>query len=474
MRLPGSILWRTSIVILVALVLSEITTVTLMEQYEGRPRTEARVANFVGHLKTISAALETMSDDVKEEFIRRIAVSEGVRVIRGGRAPEGLAIAPNTGNLKIFRQRFQEAFGPQMEIYVRPEDQTAPRSLLWVRMTIPPQDEYWIGIPRRHIEPFSTTATILWSVAGIAIALLASFFIIWRLNRPLAALASAADAIGTVDDAGPLPQDGPSEIRAVTLAFNRMMDRLRHIERERATFLAGISHDLRTPLSHVRLELSMVKRRLDDQTRRDILTDLEDMNAILDNFIDFARAEVGEACSPVNLSELADECAERVKNSGARVELQLAELPLLDLRPLAMHRLVNNLLANAVRHGGGDLVVRTAVDQRNVVFSVFDRGPGIPPDDAERLKQPFAHKDDSRGGAPGAGLGLAIADRIARLHGGKLELLPRDGGGLEARVTLPTGGAEQGALQFHAPQSVRSDVDNSTVGTKTLLRSWLR
>jgi two-component system osmolarity sensor histidine kinase EnvZ len=451
MRLPGSILWRTSIVILVALVLSEIITVTLMEKYVGQPRMEARVGNFVGHLKSISAALETMSDDVEEEFIRRIAVSEGVRVIHGSRVPEGLAIAPNAGNLRIFRQRIQEAFGPQTEIYARPEDQTAPRSLLWVRMTIPPQDEYWIGIPRRHIELFSTTATILWSVAGIAIALFASFFIIWRLNRPLAALANAADAVGTADGVGPLPQHGPDEIRAVALAFNRMVERLRHIERERATFLAGISHDLRTPLSHVRLELSMVEGSLDDRTRRDILNDLEDMNAILDNFIDFARAEVGEACSPVNLSELADECAERVRNSGARVESQLAGLPLLDLRPLAMHRLVNNLLSNAVRHGGGNITVRSTFDRRDVVLSVFDRGPGISSDDAERLKQPFARKDDSRGGASGAGLGLAIADRIARLHGGKLELLPREGGGLEARVTLPIGGAEHGALQFHAP-----------------------
>ena len=468
MRLRGSILWRTSVVILVALVLSEIITVTLMEQYVGQPRMEARVGNFVGHLKTISAALEAMSNDVEEEFIRKIAATEGVRVIHGRLPPEGLAVAPNTGPLRIFRERFREAFGPQMEIYVRPEDQTAPRSLLWVRMTIPPQDEYWIGIPRRNIDVFSTTATILWSVAGIAIALLAAFFIICWLNRPLAALAHAADAIGAVDDVGPLPQDGPYEIRAVALAFNRMVDRLHHIERDRATFLAGISHDLRTPLSHVRLELSMVKGRLDDRTRRDILADLEDMNAILDNFIDFARAEMDEPCSPLNLSELADECAERVKKSGARVELQLAELPLLDLRPLAMHRLINNLLSNAVRHGGGDLVMRTAVDRGDVVLSVLDRGPGIAPADAERMKQPFVHKDESRGGAPGAGLGLAIADRIARLHGGRLDLLQRHGCGLEARVTLPIVVTQQDALRFRAPLPVTSGAEDATMRAKTL------
>jgi two-component system osmolarity sensor histidine kinase EnvZ len=439
MSSPRSILWRTFGVTTVALVLSTITTLVLVEVYASRPSLERRIANFVGHLTTISAALETMSDDVEEEFIRRIAVSEGVRIIHSTHTnlPEGLVVAPDRGSLTVFRDRFRRAFGPETEVYIRPADEYAPLSLLWVRMTVPPHDEYWIGIPRGHIEAFAPSALVLGTTAVLAIALLASFLIILRINRPLAAVARAADAIGLVDSPPRVAEAGPDEIRAVARAVNRMIDRLRDIERDRATFLAGVSHDLRTPLSHVRLELSMVRGQLEDGTRRDILADLEDMNAILDNFIDFARTEVAEACSAVDLSELARECAERMASLGARIQLDLSNVPTVELRPLAIQRLVKNLLLNAQRHGGGEILLRTSVEGDRLVLSVLDRGPGIPTDQVEAMKRPFARKDDSRGGAPGAGLGLAISDRIARLHGGTLDLRLRDGGGLEARFEFP-------------------------------------
>ena len=434
-----SILWRTFGVTTVALVLSTITTLALVEVYGGRPSLERRVANFVGHLTTISAALETMSDEVEEKFIQRIAMSEGVRIIHSTRTnlPEGLVVAPHRGSLNVFRERFRRAFGPDTEVYIRPEDEYAPLSLLWVRMNVPPHDVYWIGIPRGHIEAFAPSALVLGTTAVLAIALLASFLIILRINRPLAEFARAADAIGVVDSPPRVDEGGPDEIRAVARAVNRMLDRLRDIERERATFLAGVSHDLRTPLSHIRLELSMVKGRLEDDVRGDILADIEDMNAILDNFIDFARSEVAEACSAVDLSELARECAERMASLGARVQLDLANVPTAELRPLAMQRMVKNLLMNALRHGGGEILLRTAIEGDHLVLSVLDRGPGIAPDQVEAMKRPFARKDDSRVGASGAGLGLAISDRIARLHGGTLDLRPRAGGGLEARFEIP-------------------------------------
>jgi two-component system, OmpR family, osmolarity sensor histidine kinase EnvZ len=108
------------------------------------------------------------------------------------------------------------------------------------------------------------------------------------------------------------------------------------------------------------------------------------------------------------------------------------------LRPLAMQRLVDNLVTNAARHAGGEVLLRTAADAGSVTLAVLDRGPGIPPEMAERLKEPFTRRDAARSCSSGAGLGLAIADRAAKLHGGKLELLAREGGGLEARVTLPS------------------------------------
>ena len=436
---PRSILWRTFGVVTVALVLVAVTMLTLAEVYVGRPSLERRVANFVGHLKTLSAALETMSDDVEEEFIRRIAVSEGVRVVHASRTnlPEGLVVAPDREPLSVFRERVREAFEPNTEVYIRPEEEYAPLSLLWVKLKVPPNDVYWIGIPRGHIEALPASALVLGTSAVLAIALAASFLIIWRINRPLDAVAKAADAIGVVDSPPRVPEAGPDEIRAVARAVNHMLDRLEETERERATFLAGVSHDLRTPLAHIRLELSMVKGRLEDETRRDILADLDDMNAILDSFIDYARSEVSEPCSAVDLSELARECADRVTNLGAEVRLELASVPAAQMRPLAVQRLVRNLLLNAWRHGGGEIVLRTAMENDALVLAVLDRGPGIASGDVEAMKRPFTRRDDARSGAPGAGLGLAISDRIARMHGGTLDLRPREGGGLEARFAFP-------------------------------------
>jgi two-component system osmolarity sensor histidine kinase EnvZ len=232
-------------------------------------------------------------------------------------------------------------------------------------------------------------------------------------------------------------ETGPSEIRAVARAFNQMKDDLKQAQRERSTFLAGVSHDLRTPLARLRLEVEMLDGRVDADTRAAIVRDLDDMNAIIDQFIDFARSEAAEPLAAVDLSELARGAAERAARSGAVVQCVLAPVPPLMLRPLAMRRLADNLVTNAARHAGGEIVVRTAVGAGEATLSVLDHGPGIPATMAERLKQPFTRRDEARSGASGAGLGLAIADRIAALHGGRLDLVERRGGGLEARVTLP-------------------------------------
>ena len=161
------------------------------------------------------------------------------------------------------------------------------------------------------------------------------------------------------------------------------------------------------------------------------------MNAIIDQFIDFMRSEADEPLSPVNLAELARSCAERAARTGVQARCELSDVPTLMLRPLAMQRLVDNLLGNAARHAGGEILVRTEHADGLACLSVLDRGPGIPPDMVERLKEPFTRRDEARSGSSGAGLGLAIANRVAALHGGKLELLPRAGGGLEARLLLP-------------------------------------
>ena len=245
--------------------------------------------------------------------------------------------------------------------------------------------------------------------------------------------------LGKGEDPGRIPEEGPGEVREVAQAFNRMHDDLKRSDRERATFLAGVSHDLRTPLSRLRLGIEMLGDK-DPQMQRELAGDIEDINAIIDQFLDFARGESAEAPVAGDLNDLARAAAERFTRGGAQVRCELGGVPRLRLRPVAIQRLVENLVGNAVRHAGGEIVIRTARQKDELVLSVLDRGPGIPPGEIERLKMPFTRLDDARSGASGAGLGLAIVDRIARMHKGRFDILPREGGGLECRVSLPIAG----------------------------------
>jgi len=431
---PGSLLWRTLIVMVAALVLSQLAAVYLLHQHVTQPRMRAAIGQFVSHLKTISAALQTMDDGQEAQFMARVAEKEGIR-IELTRNVERLRVAADVPAVRVFRDHIREAFGQKAEVYVRAAEDR-PARYLWVRLPAGSK-EFWVAFPRGRIDRDPATAFIAWAVASVVIAILATFFILWRLTRPLQELSRAAGDIGKGKDPAPLSEGGPSEVRAVTRAFNQMKEDLRRSERDRATFLAGISHDLRTPLSRLRLDVEMLEGKVEPEVQRGMVADLGDMNAIIDQFIDFTRAESAEPLVLVDLSELARSSAERAARAGAQVKCDLAPTPPLMLRPLAMQRLLGNLIGNAAKHAGGEALVRTAAEAGSVTLAVLDRGPGIPSDLTERLKEPFTRRDDSRAGSSGAGLGLAIANRIAALHGGRLELLPREGGGLEARVTFP-------------------------------------
>ena len=450
MRLyPQSLLWRTLLVLVTALVLSQAAAVYILDQYVTRPRAAAGMRQFVSHLKTVSAALETLDASQHEAFIGRVLEMEGIRITP---VREDMAVrpAPDVPLIRLFRERLRDSFGPNAEVYVRPASADAeefsrrPPRLLFIKLTAG-QRQYWVAIPRGRLDRDTGTAVLAWSLAGLAIAVLATFLIVWRLNRPLGELARAAGKLGRGGDPEPVRETGPSEIRAVARAFNQMKQDLRRAERDRATFLAGVSHDLRTPLARLRLGVEMLEGKAEDAALQGMVADIDDMGKIVDQFIDFTRGEAGEALSAVNLSELTRACCERAARAGAAVSCELAQTPPLMLRPLAIQRAIDNLITNAARHAGGAILVRTESAAGGVGVEVLDRGPGIPPELREHVKQPFARLDDSRSGQSGAGLGLAIAERIATLHGGRLELSGREGGGLAARLVLPR--ADRGEVE---------------------------
>ena len=168
-----------------------------------------------------------------------------------------------------------------------------------------------------------------------------------------------------------------------------------------------------------------------------MIRQIAEMDIIIEQFIDFARADSDEALGDTDLNALVRELVADFARQGDLFHKQLEPLPPFRFRPIAMRRLLGNLMQNAVRHAGTGLEVHTSEGNNRIEISVLDRGPGIPARQMERIRQPFTRLNEARNSAPGAGLGLAIADRVARLHGGELILQPRAGGGLEAKVTLP-------------------------------------
>ena len=222
-------------------------------------------------------------------------------------------------------------------------------------------------------------------------------------------------------------------MRTVSVAFNRMAGDLATMERERAMVLAGISHDLRTPLSRLRLAIEM--SGTDRETAEGMGADVEEMDQVIGQFLAFARGE-DEPHAEEDLNSLISELAESYRKRGKDVGFKSGRLPPLRFAPMAVRRAVANLVDNALHYAGGAIEIATAREGGHAVIEVKDHGPGVPPAEAERLKRPFTRLEKARSGRGGAGLGLAIVERIARAHSGRLDLVAREGGGLVARISL--------------------------------------
>jgi two-component system osmolarity sensor histidine kinase EnvZ len=235
---------------------------------------------------------------------------------------------------------------------------------------------------------------------------------------------------------------GPVEIREVNQSFNRMVADLGKIEQDRAVLLAGISHDLRTPLTRLRLELEV--NDLPAEARRAMEGDIEQMDAIVRQFLDYARGSPQQQRSTLDVTALVREAAGRLRLPQAAVCVQADPALMAPVYRTELERALENLVTNADRYGrsaDGTLQLQIALqrDGSDLVLAVSDQGPGIAAAQIDRLLRPFERGDEARSEANGTGLGLAIVARVARLHGGRLLLRPNPPCGLRAELRLPAG-----------------------------------
>jgi signal transduction histidine kinase len=298
-------------------------------------------------------------------------------------------------------------------------------------------DSSWLNFAAPFVEApegFSAASLLLLGLAACVVVAL-SVWAVRRLTAPLGTLARAAEQLGCDVNAAPLPESGARELRQATHAFNLMQARLQRFVHDRVQMTAAISHDLRTPITRLRLRAEFVD---DEEQRRRMLSDLDDMEAMIDSTLAFAREEAStEAMANVDLVSLVESvCEDRpavALELGDSVESRLLHV----CRPLAIRRCLANIVDNAVKYGRRARV-RLDATPSSVILAVDDDGPGIPQADQERVFAPFERLDSSRNAeSGGTGLGLSIARTIARAHGGEVTIANRSPGGLRVTIALP-------------------------------------
>lgn len=429
--LPRSLLWRTFILLALLVSVSTATWFLIFRAYESEPRARALSQNLVSVVNLTRVALITAQPDLRRELLETLSEREGIQVYAADPGERLKPLPPDRPALQLAVEYARAQLGESTRFALEREGLPG----LWVSFSID-EDEYWVRIPRERMERRIALQWILWGVLAAVLVLIAAYFIVSRISRPLRSLGAAANALGRGQWPQPVKEYGPVEIRALSRAFNQMTADLARLDQDRALILAGISHDLRTPLSRMRLGIEM--SGAEESLRTGMHADIDEMDRVIGQFLDFARMDGGEQAEPLRLSALAAEVADHHRRLGHPVETALTDTPEMPLKRQALRRAIGNLVDNALRYAGGPVCIRTRTEGRNAILEVNDSGPGIPAEHAARMKLPFTRMEEARTGATGSGLGLAIVDRVVRAHGGQFDLLTNEGGGLRARLTIPS------------------------------------
>jgi two-component system osmolarity sensor histidine kinase EnvZ len=433
MLIPQTLFGRSFLFVSLLVFVSGGTCFTLFSLAEREPRALQLADLATSGVNLTRAALVAADPAKRVTLLRDLADSEGVHLYPLEDSDIVVPL-PETYFFDVMTQAAAAQLGPR----TRFAGEVNGLPGVWISFSIDDDDDdgFWLMLPGERAQEFVPGKWLGWSAASLALALLVAWLTVSRITQPLRALARAARVLGEGRHPEPVRETGASELRQVAEAFNRMSDDLKHHAAERAIVLAGLSHDLRTPLARLRLESEL---SINDETARAAaIADIEQMDAIIAQFLDYARGDGGETPVDADINALVEQLVQRPGRVSPKPSLDLGTLPpAVRVRPKALTRAVANLLDNARKYGAQPFAVTTRREGDEIVIDVLDSGPGIPDTELERIKRPFTRLENARTDTTGTGLGLAIVERIARLHGGKFELLNRPEGGLTARLRLP-------------------------------------
>lgn len=428
--LPRTLTGRAALILVLPVVILQVVVSVVFLQRHVEDVTEQMVSNVLVEVSYVLDAIEMAQDLPAARLVARdLAPSFGIRV----RVPS--VSAPRDARLwwdlsgqavqRALREGLPDTLGVDLErsksqVYMVVETRHGNVELRFRRARVSAKNPHQL--------------LVLMVFTGLLMTAVSYLFLRNQL-RPITRLAKASEAFGKGRHVAYKPS-GASEVRSAGLAFLDMRDRIERQIEQRTLMLSGVSHDLRTPLTRMRLELSLMDES--DETRA-LLRDVDDMQRLVDEFLSFSRGDALEAPEPVDVVALVTDLVAQGQKAGQSVALgRLPEMPLImPLRPMAVRRALENLVGNAVRYGTNAWV--SVVEHDRVVrLIVEDDGPGIPRDRRGEALKPFARLDPARNpDLPGVGLGLSIAADVARSHGGRLSLDESTAhGGLAAELIL--------------------------------------
>jgi len=425
--MPKTLLTRAFLLITALILLSIITLAWVFRQASEAPRAQQKAQLVVSTINLTRAAILSAAPQWRGALMAELREAEGMRVEISEPTDTSTMLEETATELRLMTEAVRAKLGKETHF-------ASTRNGiddLWVSFYIG-QDEFWVAIPRTRIEQPMSRILLLGGSVAFVFALLGAYLIARQVARPLQRLSEAAQQIGQGKSHSPLPEVGTHEIVTLSRAFNQMSSDLEANEKERTLVLAGISHDLRTPLARMRIAAELSK---DESLRNNIEADVMQMDDIIQQFLDFARLDAQERTITTDLAALISEVTQRY--AAHNISAELITLAPQDVRPTLLKRALTNLLDNAVKYGDGEITVNLRQAEKFIEISVSDRGAGIPPDQFESAKRPFVRLQSARSDASGSGLGLAIVERAAKAHHGELILATREGGGLVATLRLP-------------------------------------
>jgi len=436
----SGLFWRTFFLMSVLTAVSMLAWIGMISVFQ-RDKQVQQTAELVVSVVTITkAALTHSAPDLRRELLLELVSNEGIR---------------------IFTLEDTDVIDPPPHNPLMPEIAAMVRDRLgadtrfssgvngvpgfYISFNIE-DDKYWLMLERERLAGLTRVQWLGWAVVVGLLSVLGAALISSLVNRPLARLTAAARAIAKGERPVRLPEKGSQEIIEANRSFNQMVEDLAQVEKDRAVILAGISHDLRTPLARMGLEVEMAN--LSQDARDGMQSDIAQMDAIIGQFLDYAKPTEAATFIAVNLSEmLSDVGREAARIADLHVKTDLMPGVHVLGNGTDLRRVINNIIENARRYGKTpgtsctdiDIVLRVkATGQgRRAVIEIGDHGPGVPADQIAQLMKPFTRLDSARGQANGAGLGLAIVERVLTRHNAGLEVRNREGGGFVLQIALP-------------------------------------